>query len=269
MIVRNAPDGTVVMVTQNDHAKLSGMFAAHWGNARFERPRPYVSMMRAAQYHDGGWLRYETNPQLDPASGHSPSYYQVPNDAAQRAAYQWAIDMLTEIDSYTGLMVSRHRTGLWQSRYGVIAEPAGRPPRKLSDEIKDFIAHNEARQHVITAGLDRQEVAVNYNLLQVWDLLSLYICSNDRLEPHAIGPVPMTYANTASAVTIRLTPAASQTQIDVDPFPFDRSALEVALVYRRLPGSDLHDLDSFHAAYFGAAPQVAVFTLTDPAADSR
>ena len=72
MIVRNQSDGSVVMITQNDHAKLAGLFAAHWGNRQFERPRPYTSMMRAAQYHDGGWLRYETNPYLDPATGKSP-----------------------------------------------------------------------------------------------------------------------------------------------------------------------------------------------------
>ena len=68
MIVRNQSDGSVVMITQNDHAKLAGLLAAHWGNREFERPRPYTSMMRAAQYHDGGWLRYETNPH--PRSGH-------------------------------------------------------------------------------------------------------------------------------------------------------------------------------------------------------
>jgi len=28
--------------------ELAGLFAAHWGNRQFERPRPYVPMMRAA-----------------------------------------------------------------------------------------------------------------------------------------------------------------------------------------------------------------------------
>src|SRR4051794_13259383 len=50
MIVRNQSDGSVVMITQNDHAKLAGMFAAHWGNAQFKRPRPHASMMRAAYF---------------------------------------------------------------------------------------------------------------------------------------------------------------------------------------------------------------------------
>jgi hypothetical protein len=268
MIVRNQSDGSVVMITQNDHAKLAGMFAAHWGNGRFERPRPYIPLVRAAQYHDGGWLRYETNPHLDPATGKSPSYQQVPNDAPQLAAYQWAIDMLTEVDSYTGLLVSKHRTGLWQSRYGVITQPPAGPPRKLSDDIEDFIAHNEARQHVITAGLDRHEVAVNYNLLQVWDLLSLYICSNEQHKDHAIEPVPITYASTQSVTTMRLKPVSS-TRIEVDPFPFDQPAFAIGVVHRHLQPGDLRDADAFRAAYFGAQPQVATFTLVEPGSTSH
>lgn len=260
MIVRNQSDGTVVMITQNDHAKLAGLFAAHWGNQTFERPRPYAAMMRAAQYHDAGWLRYETNPYLDTVTGKTPSFQQVPNDAPQLAAYQWAIDMLTEVDSYTGLMVSKHRTGLWQQRYGAITHPPPGPPRKLSREIEDFIARNEARQHVITAGLDRHEVAVNYNLLQVWDLLSLYICTNEQHKDHVIEPAPTTYAAGGGGVALKLTPTSMAT-IAVDPFPFDQAPLETAVVCRQLPLSALRDSSTFMAAYFGARPQVQTFTF--------
>ena len=52
MIVRYESDGTIVMIAQNDHAQLSGLFAAHWGNDKFETPRPYASLVRAAMFHD-------------------------------------------------------------------------------------------------------------------------------------------------------------------------------------------------------------------------
>ncbi len=39
MIVRYESDGTIVMITQNDHALLSGLFATHWGNGQFAKPR--------------------------------------------------------------------------------------------------------------------------------------------------------------------------------------------------------------------------------------
>jgi hypothetical protein len=156
--------------------------------------------------------------------------------------------------------VSKHRTGLWQQRYGAITQPPAGPPRKLTSEVEDFIARNEARQHVITAGLDRHEVAVNYNLLQVWDLLSLYICSNEQHKDHVIGPAPTAYAAGSGGVALKLTPTSPAT-ITVDPFPFDQAPLDAAVVYRQLPQSALRDADTFKAAYFGARPQVAVFTF--------
>ena len=74
MIVRYESDGSLVMITQNDHAQLSGLFAAHWGNEKFEKPRPYPSLVRAAMFHDRGWIRYETSPQINLETGKTDSY---------------------------------------------------------------------------------------------------------------------------------------------------------------------------------------------------
>src|SRR5262249_18799849 len=123
MIVRYDSDGSIIMITQNDHAQLSGLFAAHWGNDRFEKPRPYASLVRASMFHDRGWIRYETSPQLNPETGKTPNYREVPNDRMQLEAFEWAGDWLTAIDPYAGLMITKHRSGLWQGRYGVITHP--------------------------------------------------------------------------------------------------------------------------------------------------
>jgi hypothetical protein len=260
MIVRYQSDGTVVMITQNDHAKLAGFFAAHWGNAAFERPRPYGPTVRAAHYHDSGWFRYETDPRFDPESGKTPTYQAVPNDSVQLDSHQWGIDMVTGVDRYSGLLVSKHRTGLWQSRYGVMTQPPPGPPRVLSDAVKSFIARNEATQNAIAAELDPQEVATNYSLLQTWDLLSLYVCSNEQLKDHVIAPVPAGYSGGATGVTMRLAPRSDAT-IATQPFPFDRDALVANVVYRQLQQTELRDKDAFQAAYFAAQPQIATYTF--------
>src|SRR5215471_8408442 len=189
MIVRYESDGSIVMITQNDHAQLSGLFAAHWGNDRFEKPRPYGSLVRAAMFHDRGWIRYETGPQLNSQTGRTPNYREVPNDAAQLAAFEWAGDWLGSIDPYAGLMIAKHRIGLWQGRYGVITNP---PP------IQAFISRSEAKQNTAAEKLDSSELAINYNLLQVWDMMSLYICSNEVLEQDRIEPVPVAYSDGAA-----------------------------------------------------------------------
>ena len=75
-----------------------------------------------------------------------------------------------------------------------------------------------------------------------------------------IEPAPTAYATTGG-IALKLMTPTSPTTIIADPFPFDQAPLEAAIVYRQLPQSALHDADTFKAAYFGARPQIAVFTF--------
>lgn len=259
MIVRYESDGSIVMITQNDHAQLSGLFAAHWGNDTFEKPRPYGSLVRAAMFHDRGWIRYETGPRLDPATGKTPNFREVPNDQAQLDAFEWAGDWLGAIDAYAGLMIARHRTGLWQGRYGVITQPLAIQRGKLPPPIEAFIIRSEAKQKVVAEKFDPNELAVNYNLLQVWDLLSLYICSTEVLTPDRVEPVPLGYSS-KTGVGMTLTPRDAGT-IAVDPYPFDQPSLAASLIFRRLRQTGFKDTAELQSAYFKTAPQILPFTL--------
>jgi len=264
MIVRYESDGSIVMITQNDHAQLSGLFAAHWGNNQFERPRPYASLVRAAMFHDRGWIRYETGPQLNPETGKTPNYREVPNNRAQLEAFEWAGDWLGAIDAYAGLMIAKHRTGLWQGRYGAMTHPPAIPRGTLAPEIVALIARSEAKQKAAAETFDPRELAINYNLLQVWDLLSLYICSTEVLKPDRIAPVPLGYSG-AAGVGMTLTPRDAGT-IALDPYPFDQPALATTMIFRRLPQTTFKDSAELQAAYFKTAPQIASFQLVPGAA---
>ena len=264
MIVRYESDGSIVMITQNDHAQLSGLFAAHWGNETFEKPRPYGSLVRAAMFHDRGWIRYETGPQLNPATGKTPNYREVPNDQAQLEAFEWAGDWLGAIDAYAGLMIAKHRTGLWQGRYGVITAPSAIQRGKLPPQIEAFIARSEAKQKTVAEKLNSSELAINYNLLQVWDILSLYICSTEVLSPDRLAPVPVGYSG-KTGVDMTLTPRAGGT-IAIDPYPFDQSSLTASMIFRRLRQNQFKDSAELQSVYFKTAPQIAPFTLVPAAA---
>ena len=129
MIVRKQPDGSLILINQSDHAKLSGILAAHWGNRDFALPEPCESVIRAAAFHDCGWFSYETRPNYDLQQKAPPNFPQVPLDSQQLIAFQGGLDWLWGIDLYAGLLVSRHRTGLWRNRYGAVAYPPAPPPR--------------------------------------------------------------------------------------------------------------------------------------------
>ena len=192
MIVRKEPDGSLILIAQTNHAELSGFFAANWGNEMFARPRPHQSVVRAAIYHDAGWYKYEAQPFYDVATKSTPNFVQVPPDPIQLEAYQWAIDWVSDIDPYAGLLVNRHRTGLWAERYHTVSNPPPPPRRPLSELVTKFVAHNEATQERALQSLDRAEFAINYHMLQVWDLLSLYLCGGKR-EAQTFEPVPTGY----------------------------------------------------------------------------
>jgi Protein of unknown function (DUF3891) len=157
------------------------------------------------------------------------------------------------------LLVAKHRTGLWQGRYGVITEPPITRRGTLPQAIQEFIVRSEAKQSAAATTLDAGEININYRLLQVWDLLSLYICCNEVLEADRIAPVPTDYSG-RDGLTVSLKPVEPQT-IAVDPYPFDVPSLTANVILRRLPQTKFANEDELQAAYFGTAPQIATFIL--------
>ena len=47
MVIRELKDGRSYVSLQEDHAELAAQFAAHWGNSRFSKLRPYDTMVFA------------------------------------------------------------------------------------------------------------------------------------------------------------------------------------------------------------------------------
>jgi hypothetical protein len=257
MIVRKEPDGSLILIAQTNHAELSGLFAANWGNEMFARPRPHQSVVRAAIYHDAGWYKYEAQPVYDVATKSTPNFVQVPPDPIQLEAYQWAIDWVSGIDPYAGLLVNRHRTGLWAERYHTVSNPPPPPRRPLSELVTKFMAHNEATQEHALQSLDRTEFAINYHMLQVWDLMSLYLCGGQR-KPQTFEPVPTGYDSSAEqGIRLTVTPTDDD-RLSIDPYPFDLRPFRVGYAYKHVAG-DLPSEAAFLEAYYAAVPKPKYF----------
>lgn len=262
MIVRKQQNDELILIGQTDHSRLVGQLAAHWGNDRFAAPQPYTSMVRAATFHDYGWLRYETSPLIHPETGEPYQFLQLPLGTTQLASYQWSLDWLADIDRYAGLIINMHRTGLWNNRYDTITHPTGYNIRDLSAEARQFIARNEARQKEERSFLGSNGHAdaiwTNYRLMQVWDLLGLYFCCQDPYEDY-IEPVPVTYSD-KDGVRLTLKPAGPG-KVTVEPFPFDVNPCRIQLTMKRLPKSSYENVEAFQRSYFQAATEVTGFEL--------
>ncbi|PYN98695.1 MAG: hypothetical protein DMD91_14560 [Candidatus Rokuibacteriota bacterium] len=261
MIIRKEPSGALTFIAQTDHSRFVGQLAAHWGSRDFESPKPYDAVVRAATFHDYGWLRYETSPLVNPTSGEPYPFLQVPMTSSQLAAYQWALDWMADIDPYSGLIVSMHRTGLWQRRYGTIKHPAGRYNlTTLSPEVRAFIDQNEAWQQRQRATLDAKGVWTNYRLMQVWDLLGLYFCCQEPYEDH-VDPVPVGYSGTDDGgVRMAMTPVGPR-RVAFDPYPFDVRPCRVQLSFRTVSRSSFEDVEAFRRAWFQADVGLMEFEL--------
>jgi hypothetical protein len=261
MIIRKDPSGGLILIGQTDHSRFVGQLASHWGNGEFEAPTPYESVVRAATFHDYGWLRYETSPAIDPDSGEPYAFLQVPMTETQLASYQWALDWMADIDPYAGLIVSMHRTGLWKGRYRTIAYPAGRYNlTTLSPDVQAFIERNEAWQERQRATLDTKGVAINYRLMQVWDLLGLYFCCQAPYEDH-IEAVPTSYADAdGEGVRLSMKPAGPN-RVEFRPYPFDVRPCRVQLSFKRVARRAYEDVEAFRRAWFQADVGLMEFEL--------
>jgi hypothetical protein len=260
MIIRKLPSGQAIAITQTDHSRLAGFFAAHWGNATFSPLQPYESVTRAAVFHDFGWLRYETQPEIDPASGEPYTFTSMPFRPQQLEAYQWCVDWLGSVDPYSALLVGMHRVGLWKSRYETITAPAWRSAPNLPPAIDEFIAREEPLQEQQRGSLDGDQVWTNYRLLQVWDLLGLYFTTREPYE-NAIEPVPTAYTSDLhSGVRMTLHPL-DECRVAFDPYPFDIRPLTLHIPYRVFDHLTFESNDDFRRAYFQAVPQMLSYQV--------
>ena len=262
MIIREPIGGETLVVGQTDHSRFVGQLAAHWGNAEVARPDPWESVVRAAIYHDYGWITYETNPLVNADTGNPYRFLELPLKDRQLESYQWCIDWMAATDVYSALIISRHRTGLWKGRYGLISHPRGRYDlHKLDPRILALIERNEAWQEKTLATLDaraRRNFEANYRMLQVWDLLGLYFCCQEPYEDF-IDPVPTGWSGEGTRMTMK---PVGERKVAFDPYPFDAPSLRVQLSCKRLSNRQYSSGAEFREAYFKAPNQLIEYQIT-------
>ena len=104
-------------------------------------------MVFATTYHDSGYREWEGNPPMNVAKGRPYAHREeIPSfEPVELRAYARNVEWLSSQDRYAGLLVSMHRTGLWQNRYQTFTSPKGRL-RERSPEVKAAMQQLEAKQ---------------------------------------------------------------------------------------------------------------------------
>ena len=266
------------MISQNDHGDLAGQFAAHWGNEQFARLEPYQSMVLAAETHDNGWWDWDIYPSIDEQGAPIP-FTRTPREF-RSTFYGKGIDNVVARDPYAGLVVSMHGVGLPQKRYGTMLTMVDRD----DPYSQKFIAEREPTHKEMIDKLSRMEqyagltsrerIWHNYLLMQVFDRLSLFFCSNFDITAVAAAGAHTKEGKAYYGATLQpspLKPGDEQGQIQlrvingqtvvVDPYPFDESPLRVSVRAKLIPKIKYKSQEEFREIYGKAQWQEFIFTL--------
>ena len=221
MIVRDRGDDWQV-VLQIDHEDLSGELARAWGEQGARHP----SLVVAAARHDDGWAVWERAPRLDDTG--APVNFLDVDITSHLAFYRAGIAAITEQDPYAGLLVSMHGAGIYRQRYG--RDPGLGLSRAAEAQalIDAFVEEQESEYdaRLAATGASDEERWRDYELLQIYDRLSLYFCMRDAETTNGGEPVEL------QGYTIEL---LAPWRVRMSPFPFGESPARFSLVRRLLP----------------------------------
>lgn len=266
------------LISQHDHAKVSGELAGYIGNSRF-RPILTPGAILGISLHDSGWPIHDSAPTLND-EGKPRDVFESTREIAL-PVWEASADQAAEQDTYAGLLVSLH--GLALSVYATGASPLAGHRWDLTDprgkfEVNRFqhrmIEMQEIARQALGMRTDRplkhgladdsiddpkeRELVFNFRWLQAMDQLSLAICCTKPPFPQ-LGPV----YESAGAAGIHLnTQRPDARLLHVDPWPFDRDEISVIVPCRRVPAERFVTDDEFRAAYGGAIPEQFTVSLT-------
>jgi hypothetical protein len=238
--------GGLRLVHQNEHGRLAGVLACAWGNDEIEAPRPGPSVVTAAARHDEGWRTADAGVLFD-AAARRPLHFLDIEAGRHIRLYRQGVRSVSAADLYAGLLVGMHWTGLYRGRWSAPGggSRVGQGPE--ARDAQDRVVRSEQRRWADAAELawtEKEPRAAfetrlwhNYELLQLWDLLSLFLSVVPPRpgEGEAVpwGPQLRELEHQARPVVLppvgawpggpRLTPTACVAAAGVmslDPFPF-------------------------------------------------
>jgi hypothetical protein len=245
MIARDLTDQRTILIRQEDHADLSSQFASHWGNERVSAPAPFESVVAAAAFHDTHFRDIEVDLPIDREQGRPYGHRNLPFAPHHLDALRQNIAWLKQRDPYAALLVSMHHTGLLQNRYGVInswQNDYGKSPkvRQMRPEVAATVRDLEESQRGEIQNLERDasqseaDIRRNYQLMQIFDLLSLYLCCDGYVDDNEMKRVSLGLISAAGTprqeLTLNVIPTGAN-RLRFDPYPF--ASRTVAPVVRK------------------------------------
>lgn len=276
MMVCRYDDRRLVLILQIDHSRVAGLIAAHWGNEEFARPRPYASMVIAAQEHDSGWWDWEIKPTLT-EQGRPIDYI----GSAARLGEVWldfyrhGIERVAARDPYAAYNVSMHGDGLLTQGMGLLPYM---PDQSTKPDVKAFLDEQKAfRANLVTElkeleqyrdFADEESLWTNFKYMEVFDQLGQFICNRYPLNSterqngpsRTLSNVPVPVAPGKDDVTIEVA-VQDESRAVVRPYPFDVDPLVISYQGRLVPNRVYAGQDDFLPHFYTGERVTITYSL--------
>lgn len=214
------------LISQVEHARLSGELAQAWGRGPFARLVPRAEIIAAVTHHDDGWSDWEVAPKVSPETGRPLDFTETPLTDSL-AIWRESIRRAASIGPLATYMVSGHFSALlerfparWKGD-GVL-EPLARRFLSEQSEERQFALAKWMKPVAETATPATAERAVAW--LQLFDVMSLWLCVAERRESEVFHP--------PDGPDLTLRPAQGAYDIHVSPWPFRGLVLDLEVVGR-------------------------------------
>jgi len=268
MMVCPYDDSRLLLILQIDHSRIAGWIAAHWGNERFARLRPYASMVLAAQEHDSGWWEWEIKPSVN-EQGYPSDYIGSIKHLGQGIwldLYRGVIERLASRDPYAAYFVSMHGEALLSQGMGLLPSM---PDYRNDPPVQNFIAEQKAPRARWLAQLrtDPDLIALtqdshlwtNFKLMEVFDQFAQFVCNRYPFNSQArkngptnkLSNVPVPVADGTPDITLTID-VQNEYEAIVQPYPFDISPLPLSFEGRLLPNRGYARQEEFLEDFYSA-----------------
>jgi hypothetical protein len=265
-MIKRCEGGRCRLVTQPDHAALSGYLAAHWGNEAFQRPGYWEKssnpealrreIVFGVAEHDNGWQEWEADPETDPADG-LPLDFLDDSDDAGFVRWKRGAARFERSHPLASMLINRHAYWLQAARAAPIHEAQFRhplfgfrpqiasPDSPEAAAVREFLVDRLSHERILlerlasrgspwmTAARDGILLPA-VRLLQVLDTLSLAVCGG---APDPVQLLEVPCRSWTHRVTVNVRPD-SPSLVLVEPYPFDQDPLPVAIPVQRLEPGD-------------------------------
>jgi len=261
-MIRRDMGHSFFLFAQDDHARLSGELALHYGNRFFTPPEPAEEAIRAVGLHDCGWPLHDQSPTLN-KDGLPLDVFETPLEIAI-AVWQAGVEKAADEAAYTQLLVSLHVMGL--SGFAATRQHDRREQFELNKfQHRQIEKQMELRRKlgmpldvplrlglaVRTDMVEEEKLRRNHNIVQTLDRISLGLCCTDLVFEKIEGILPRPGA---AAVTLNFA-RTDEFALRVQPWPFDVEKIDVQIAYRSVPAAKYDDGEEFRAVY-GRAEQM-------------